>query len=739
MRTPIAAAVAALFSPALLVAAPVFAADATLPEVVVSGTLSAPKLMMSDPQPTPKSSTTKAGIELLGGPAQGSIYAPLDLMPSVIVESPDPYGLSPTRNINIRGKGDFHITRSVEGLPLTGIVGGTDMFDLENVEQTDLYRGGLAANQGLGISNASGAVDQRLLGPQEKFSAIGKQAFGSFDFRRTFARIDSGALAASGTRLFVSASTSDADKWKGAGSESSDNAMLGISQQFGEHVKMDLNLVYNKFKGDSYRSLTYAQAQDLRANYEYDYNTSLTGKAATDVNYYKFNRAESENYAALANIDIELAQGHHFVIKPYYWKNDGVQYSASGSNVQMWKQQNDNRGAVLEYRGRYGSATDVVAGYWLQSMEPPPPPTDQTKYAVAANGSLNFTGWSTLAKIDRFTVSSPYLQLTQTLDQTVISGGVRYMDLGAPQMQYYKSAGLPNVSYDQIWNYNPALDVNAGVAAQHYRELLPNIGIRQELSSTWSASTSYGRKFGRPDWGPQASNYISNEAAFVAKGITLQSLVNRVRPELSDQIDLSASYKNQGLTVVSTVFAAKNKNRQVQVVDPALGGTLSYYQGTAKTTQYGLELEAGYELNSSWSLFGSATLASETYDQDTPTLSGGAALATKGKHIPNAPTTMLKGGLTYRWHDLSMSPVMRYVGQRYGDSTQANPVGSYSVFDFNAGYQLAHNVRLDLTMLNLFDRRYISEISANDTSLNGSTAYYAGAPRTMALTLSAKF
>lgn len=714
------------------------AADTSLLEVVVSGASVSPELIVSDPQPTPRSSVTKAGIDLLGGPAHTSIYAPLDLMPSVIVESPDPYALSPTRNINIRGKDDFHIARDVEGLPIYGIVGGTDLFDLENVAREDVYRGGLAANQGLGVSNATGAVDQLLLGPQAKFGVFAEQAFGSFDFRRTFVRVDTGALPQGGTSAFISASTATTDLWTGAGSESRNNAMVGLSQQFGEWVKADFDMVYNKFAGDNYRALTYTQVQSLQSNYRDAYNTSLTGNAATDVNYYAFNRTQYYNFAALAKIDVKFAEGQHLVFKPYYWNDNGVSYSASGSNVQIWQQQNTNVGGVLEYQGHYGLGTDVVAGYWYQSMQPPPPPTDQTKNTVAANGSLNFAGWSTLANIDPYIVNSPYFQVTQTLGQTLLSGGVRYMDLGAPKMQYYKTAGVPNVPIDQVWGDNPTPDANAAVVARNYYQFLPNIGIRQELSPEWSASASYGRKFGRPDWGPQASNYISNEVAFVAKGVSLQSLVNQVKPELTDQIDLSASYKSGGLIMVPTVFAAKNQNRQVMVIDPALGG-LSYYEGTAATTQYGVELEASYQINKSWSMFGSGTVASETYDEDTPTLSGGSDLATKGKQIPNAPKTMLKGGFTYFSGGLSVSPVMRYIGQRYGDSAQTQPVSGYTVFDFNAGYDFGHEVRLALNVLNLFDRVYISEITPNDTNLNGATAYYAGAPRTVAMTLSAKF
>ena len=710
----------------------------TLLETVVVTAPAESEVMFSQPQPTPKSSVTKEGIDLLGGPGQTSIYAPLQLMPSVVVESPDPYGLNPIGSINIRGKSSFHLAKTVEDLPLTGVVGGDYLFDLENIERVDLYRGGLPANLGLGLSNASGAVNQQLRGPQDTFSVLGTQSFGSFNFRRTFARVDTGVLPGSETTFFLSGSTTAADKWTGAGDESRNNAMLGVSRQFGDRLKVNFYAVYDDFEGDSYRSLTYAQTQAISENFKYDYNKSLTGDAATDVNYYKFNRLQCENYAVLTTFDFKLEEGHHIILKPYYSNNVGGKYFAYGSNVLIWNQDNHNAGGVLEYKGHYGIGLEVVSGYWLQLMAPPPPPTDWKLYTVGADGSLQFARWATLAKIDDFLVNSPYIQVTETIGKTILSGGVRYMNLGAPKMQYYKTAGLPNVSYDQVWDYNPTPDVNATVAAKHYGEFLLNVGIRQNLSSEWSVSTSYDRKFGRPDWGPQASNYIKNEAAFIAMGITLEDLVDRVKPELSDQVDVSVSYMTRALSAVMTVFGAKNRNRQVRVVDPAFGG-LSYYQGTAETTQYGLELEAEYDINNSWSIFGSWMLDSETYDNDTPTLKGGAEFATKGKQLPNTPNTMLKFGLRYGWRDLTISPIVRYIGKRYGDSVQSQPVDDYAIFDLNVGYKFGQHTFLKLSILNLFDRRYVSKIRPNDTNLSGRTAYYAGAPLTVAGSVSVEF
>lgn len=362
---------------------------------------------------------------------------------------------------------------------------------------------------------------------------------------------------------------------------------------------------------------------------------------------------------------------------------------------------------------------------------------------MTPSGNLTFAGWTTLAKIDRFVTNSPYAQVTQSFGQTQVSGGLRYMDLGAPRMRYYRTAGLPNVSYDDVWSFNPAENPRAAVRAKHYGELLPNVGVRHDFGSDWSATASYGRKFGRPDWGPQASNFTGNEAAFTARGITLQTLVDRVKPELSDQIDVSVRYRNGGLSVVPTLFFAKNQNRQVMVTDPALGG-LSYYQGTSKTTQYGAELEAAYQAGESWAFFGSGTLASETFDDDTPTLGGGARLATRGRQIPNAPRVMLKGGLTYRQGGFAVSPIVRYIGKRYGDAVETQGVKAYALFDVSASYNLGGEVGIDtlaatLAVLNVFDKRYIGQIAVNDFNLGGATAYYAGAPRTVVGTLSMKF
>src|SRR5690606_4618665 len=120
-------------------------------------------VIVSDSTQGRVSSVSHEGLTLLGGGAQTSFYQAADIVPSVLVESPDPYGLSNTRNISISGKSSFHLSRNINGLPIMGIVGGADLYDLENISRLDVYRGAIPADRSLGVSNASGVIDQIIL------------------------------------------------------------------------------------------------------------------------------------------------------------------------------------------------------------------------------------------------------------------------------------------------------------------------------------------------------------------------------------------------------------------------------------------------------------------------------------------------------------------------------------------------------------------------------------------------
>jgi len=317
------------------------------------------------------------------------------------------------------------------------------------------------------------------------------------------------------------------------------------------------------------------------------------------------------------------------------------------------------------------------------------------------------------------------------------------MSLGAPEMLYYDTTGVTDGSLGHAIGTSTGLIPNTHVAAEDYTAYLPNISVTNDFGNGWSGNLSYGRNFGRPDWGPQASNFISNRGAFTAQGIDLQKLIDNVRPEIADQYVAQLRYTGYGLTVVPSLFYAEHANKQVRVTDPTVNN-LSYYVGTGASTEYGAELQVAYQFGEDFFLFGSGTLSSETFDSDTPFLSGGAPLATKGNQIPNTPQRMLKAGFTYVLNDFAFTPVIRYIGERYGNAQNTQKVSAYTVTDLNFSYNIQRMFGLQeatarFSILNVFDKQYISQIAPNDTDLSSNAQYYVGAPRTFMGTVAVKF
>ncbi|WP_198022893.1 TonB-dependent receptor [Methylosinus sp. LW3] len=712
------------------------AADAPFRAARPGDALSGPA---ADNAPTPKSSVTMEGIKILGGPAQASSYKVLDMMPSVIEDSADPYGLSFNRSITVRGVSDFFLARTINGLPIQGIVGGADLFDLDDIGRVDLYRGSIPANQGFGFSNAAGVLDLNLLPPKEKLSGTISQGAGSNGFHRTFARIDSGRLP-TGTSFFVSGSITDAEKWKGDGDARRKNVAFGLTQPLGDQLEVSVYGVHNDQKANAYLPLTFVQTQNLAATAFFDYNTAFTGKSGIDASYYAFNRTRYVTNAIFAEIAYRIDPTQSIVLKPYYWRNTGYQETTSGASVRLWPISNYNLGGTIEYKKHLPWDADFALGFWSQSAEPEPPPLHQKLYTVTPIGSLNFSSWSSLATSGTHQFFSPYTQYTQTFDATTVSGGVRLHIESTPHLQYFNAKGLPDVTYSDVWSYLPTPDTNGVAPAVTYSEWLPNLGVRHRLSEEWSANASYSRKVARPDWGPQASSFLGAEAAYLAKGITLASLMGRIRPATVDAVDVGLRYETGDLTIAPTFFGFWTHKKEVLVYDPAVGQ--NYYQSNAATVGRGFELETSWKATDWLTLTGSATIASETYVVNIQAGSS-SVMQIGGKQTPYTPRYQAKLAATYHRDGFEITPVVRFNSTRYGLADNSQAVSPYAIVDVNASYEFG--TKLGLTPMtvsagvtNLFDHRYISAISVNETNLS-STSYYVGAPRTIFAGVTASF
>lgn len=267
-----------------------------LPETVVKGSFEEQDFIGPlFTETSTKTKVTEKGINALGPSSTMSVHKAISLIPSVNQQSVDPGGLADISNyhesfrfrgVEATGGGNPSTPVNVEGVPVSGRPGGgVTIYDMENFDTISIYKGGLPADQGFGLTNIGGKIDMEVKRPVDDFNFKLKQVMGSEDFRRTYLRLDTGKFPTE-TNGFISYSNTSADKWKGQGASDRDNAMLGLSQRIGSKLKIEAFSIYNNSDVNTYRTLSYTQADSLSDNYDFDFTNDKN-----DYFYCGYNKA----------------------------------------------------------------------------------------------------------------------------------------------------------------------------------------------------------------------------------------------------------------------------------------------------------------------------------------------------------------------------------------------------------------------------------------------------------------
>ncbi len=623
-----------------------------------------------------------------------------------------------------------------------------DMLDLENIAGITLYRGAIPPDRGLGAMNIAGNIDLAVLRPSEQFGVDVRQGFGSYDFMRGYARIDSGRLS-TGTNLYASYSYTTAEKWRGAGGAPTDrhHVSFGGSQEFSRYVKADLFFDFNEATQHAFRPLTFAQIRNLNTAQDLDYNLNITNNNAQDVNYFNFNREKISNYHAFSLITITPAVNHTVTIKPYYFREWIPRYAGIGNflgspgAVRERTNRFDRYGSVFEYDTSI-LKTGLKIGYWYEQFSLP----IAEKYFRVQSGQLQFDQWLLTEKQGNGVINSPFVKLTKDIDALHVEAGFRYFDMYEPPVTGFNNAGIPNVGYEDALTTNPAKDPAASYRGQTYEAWLPHIGLSYAVNKEVTTYLTYGKNYAQPHGFPEfQQTFANNRAAFNAAGLTIQTLVDRVKLATSHNVDLGVRYTTDKAYIAPVLFYTYYENLLVGVFDPVLNTNIR--SSSANARAYGGELEMGVKPIDDLSVYGSVLYGKSEMDSDT-TAASGAIVPTKGNDTPDFPKSMLKGGLSYRLYGLEIAPMARYISSRYGTVNNTEKVSPYTVVDLFLTYRNPRLFRklpgvkdgfLSLAFLNLFNKKYVGVINAFEDRLGGGAAYFPGAPFTVAGSVGLKF
>lgn len=724
----------------------------TMEEIVVKEKQESGFVETKSTQPYVESTIAKEGIKILGGPSQTSVDKTIELFPSVNVESIDPYGLNRQgRYIRIRGQGNNAHAYTMEGIPLdTGTRFGPreNSFDMENFSNITLYRGAVPADQGFSWGNYAGAVDIHLLKPFDKPGFTLTESVGTFNFNRTFVRADTGQILP-GFKSFLSYSYTTADKWRGSGGVEREHITFGTVFSPSPVVNAQLFFDYQKGESDNYRNLSYAQAKDLSTYYRYDFNSSLTGNSRQDAYYYEFNKIDDEYIFLHGNLQIKPADNHTLTIKPYFSRDnilniDTVANFSGSPGVKEWRSDRTKYGVIIDYKTRFFD-TDLSVGYWLEMFKWPA--YTAKVYRVSSTGALTFAGWQKqLLKYDGyFRWDSPYIMLSKTIGKLNATAGLKYFRFIQPKTIAYVNTSVSDVSMDDFSDY-ARIDSAACVGGKSTDVFLPSVAFSYALNDHVTPYFNYGRGYDLAYFGPGGiiNGYWGNRAKFDAAGITADMLADRQDIPIGDNFDLGMRLKFGTLHITPTIFYSKFKDKDVTIQDPATG--IQYRQTVGKAEAYGAELEIAGNLFDGMSIFASGTYNRSKFTKNVPSSSGTTDIT--GNQFPDTPEYMAKLGIIYTPHflpDFQISPVIRYVGSRYGDATNYEKISGYSTMDVSMAYKLKNisSVLKDLTLgvsiTNVFNSKYIASISAADEARQTGATYYPGAPFTVACSITGRF
>jgi iron complex outermembrane recepter protein len=158
--------------------------------------------------------------ELIDTQSSGqTILNTINLIPGVNFTNTDAYGSS-GGNIRIRGFDGARISLTFDGMPLNDsgnyAIFSNQQLDPELIDQVNVNLGTTDVDSPT-ASAAGGTVNIRSITPTEKLGAYLKASVGEDDYRRVLGVFNSGELTSFGTKLWLSASTSRNQKFKGPG------------------------------------------------------------------------------------------------------------------------------------------------------------------------------------------------------------------------------------------------------------------------------------------------------------------------------------------------------------------------------------------------------------------------------------------------------------------------------------------------------------------------------------------
>jgi len=699
-------------------------------------------------------------------------YQLVNLLPGANVASTDPFGLSTSSSLTLRGLGQDAIGVTMEGAPQNDIgyyVAYPAQFaDPENLSQVELSQG--AADIASPVVNAvGGLLALSLDAPHREFGVLADASLGSFNQRRVFARVDSGPIGKSPLRAFLSYSNNRADNWRGPGVDTRQHIDAKIAAEWGNGNKASLSVSYNDASNSTYRSPTLAdwQAQGRGFNYAARYGANAGGG---DLDYWKLYRQPFRNLYFAAPVHLVLGTGltldttgylqFGYGNSPYgasigpdgYYPGtfQGTQALAAplrlaglenGGTVNVlgnWLGEQMRAGQITRLTLARGAHT-LTAGVWIdygsdrvvESFTPlhangePVDGWGHDEHAVrTADGRIYALG-----DTKTITVAKAFF----LADSIAVSPRVT-LDLG------FKGVDLLHAGRNHLPGPQGTLHFDSFAA-------LPRAAIHVQLTDRQQVFANVTTNFRAPD------EYTLYDTFDGYGGIASYG-TTALKNEYSLAQELGWRWQGRNLSASATGFHYAFRNRLVATMANVNGALVNTTINAGRQETWGVDGEVDWRPLAGMSLYASAEWLRARIKSDLP--ADGDLLPTAGKVAVSSPEWQFAVGGTYDDTRLFGSFALKYLGRQYATFMNDESIPGFATLDLSIGVHLAgwldgKRTDLRLNAINVTDPHVLSGVqavtpAARDTVGRGGTViagaaptYYIGSGRAFMVTLARQF
>ena len=715
--------------------------------------------------------------------ATGNSYQALSLLPGINTFNHDATGLF-GGGLNVRGFDVTQLGFTINGVPVNDS-GSYSVFpqeyvDLENICTQQISQGNPDV-ESPHVGATGGSINIVSCDPEEKRRLRVAQTIGQLNLSRTFVRFDTGRFANNMMKTFISASHTQADKWKGEGGAKRDHFDAAFSLDLSPDNRILGSVMYNKAVNNNLQTFSLTQLNTL--GYYADYSPTFTPGHLTPVGgtaqietgprspqqFYKLALNPFENAIVSVSGSFRIAENTYLKVQPYMWYGygtGGVQQRAlaeksTATTVGADRDLNGdgdlldtvivanssvtktNRpGITAEINHLWGNH-QMKLGFWYERAQ-----HRQTGPAVGVDANGNPADqWLRDGRIlrpDGSEFNSRNWLTTSPAYQTYFSDNFTFMNerglltFGARALNItrkftnFGNQGGTTVNFTNTYSVEKS-----------FNDILPQIGVRFNIDREQQVFANVGKNFRAP---PNFAYAPTNGNVTITNGVAV--LTGDVKAETSINTDIGYRYQGKALTASATLFNVDFKDRQATAFDP---NTLkSIYTNAGKARTRGVELELGTVPVNGFSAYASLTLQKSKVLNDIRS-NATQVLPTSGKQFALTPQTLAGLSLQYANGPYYVRLKAKHTGNQFATLMNDEEVPSYMTADFDAGYKFGDftfvkNTMLRLNVSNLGNTKYRNPSSgtvlnavAVGTQSAGSVFYYLGAPRFFSATLSADF